>query len=58
MMRDIARAAEAAGQRAIEHALARAAELDRTADALLTLNMVEPAERLAHRAAELREVAA
>jgi hypothetical protein len=43
-------------RRAIEKALVRAAILDRDADALLAGGLHHQAERLAHRAAELREV--
>jgi hypothetical protein len=45
-------------QRAIEFAMHRAAVIDRTADLLLSVGRVDAAERLAHRAAELREVLA
>lgn len=45
-------------QRAVAKALARAAALDRTADALLGLGRHLQAERLAHQAAALREACA
>jgi hypothetical protein len=45
-------------QRAIACALRRAARIDRTADLLLSIGRVDAAERLAHRAAEIRAVAA
>jgi hypothetical protein len=47
---------EAAAQRAIGKAIARAARLDRTAVLLLALGYHPQAGRLAHRAAELRAV--
>jgi hypothetical protein len=47
-----------AGQQAVSFALRRAASLDRLADLLLSIGRHTAAERLAHLAAELREVAA
>jgi len=47
---------EAAAQRAVAFAQRRAASLDRTADLLLSIGRVPQAERLAHRAAAIREV--
>jgi hypothetical protein len=43
-------------QRAIAYAMRRAAVIDRTADLLLSVGRVDAAERLAHRAAEIRGV--
>jgi hypothetical protein len=50
--------AERSVQRALERVRLRAARLDRTADLLLALGKHAIAERLSHRAAELRAVAA
>jgi hypothetical protein len=50
--------AEGAAQRAIAAASRRAAKIDRTADLLLSVGRVDAAERLAHRAAEIRAVLA
>jgi len=49
---------ERSAQRAIEAALRHAARMDRLADRLLQLGYHEPAERLSHRAQELREAVA
>lgn len=51
-------AAADVAQRAIDFAMCRAARIDRTADLLLSVGRVDAAERLAHRAAEIRTVAA
>jgi hypothetical protein len=45
-------------QRAIAYAMRRAAKIDRTADLLLSIGRTDAAERLAHRAAEIRGVLA
>jgi hypothetical protein len=45
-------------QRAIDFAMRRAARIDRTADLLLSIGRTDAAERLAHRAAEIRGVLA
>ena len=45
-------------QRAISCAMRRAARIDRQADLLLSIGRVDAAERLAHIAADLREVTA
>lgn len=49
--------AEAAAQRELEYATRRAAQLDRTADLLLSVGQHHAAERLSALAHELREVA-
>jgi hypothetical protein len=45
-------------QRAIDFAMRRAARIDRVADLLLSIGRTDAAERLSHRAAEIRGVLA